>query len=37
MLLFQMDLLEKLQLLQNSKHVILTQGCEVQIGQGAIL
>ena len=37
MLLFQMDLLEKLQLLQNCEHVILAQGCEVQISQRTIL
>lgn len=37
MLLFQMELLEKLELLQNSQHVILAQRVEVQIGKGTIL
>ena len=37
MLLLQMQLLEKLQLLQYSKHVHLAQTGEIQIRQGAIL
>ena len=37
MLLFQMELLEKLELLQNSQHVILAERVEVQIGKGTIL